>query len=838
MLQPFDIIQGAQSPANPRVFVIGAFDSRITFYSQQARALSIVHALRDQGVLHDDLRIAVVGAGAAGLSAASAAALLSNARVDLYERADEVIPLQRASQRRQLDPHIYDWPRVGSTDPEAELPILDWTAGSALDVRRDVKQEFEGILAATSPRLSLHLRHEIVAAREVGGGALQLDCRRDPRPGEVSNDPDGKVFGQATYDLLILAFGFGLEVLQSVPGAPGASYWTDAGVPVAEFEGRANPRFLISGNGDGGLIDLVAAASAHFDHAGMIRAIVGQPNIETIFERLTAIDARAFAAFRDGAGFDFLATYDAEIHDDISALGLFDLVSSRLRPGVRLTLQTLKPEVFTVESATLNRVAAYLVVRACERGAQTGFDHITGGDLAVTTAPQNALYEAPLWFSCAGQTFGVDAAIIRHGPGRLKAREPFVDLLRDFSDSHKAWLALHGESIVVPRLSEAARLAYIDAGRSFQLPIPNHVQRRLQAQQPTLVRVQPDAGAMRWSGDLAPDAVAALWNSGANSFDILVLGPPLPLGPVAAALIRLALHAVRASLVANAADWRTLVDSLTTGSAHAEHLASPIIRPGPSAAANRNPRSMSASDLAATLHRALNAWMLDALHRTIDNFTSTARDPGNVVGFRAAADLRVRMAVIWSGWRPQLEADPQLLDRFLRLMICAQDDDERQDEARVLVGPCKLNPIIRAVGAALAIAAVWPETSPRGDRPGNLLRNLATGDSHRGHACAAELIDREPTAIAAAAFMWRTDFIVLSQVNTPIGLAARAEAGIGEVEHDQPGIADRMGAGGVVVTLDEAFRKAAEIGIVELETLLNTVEANHFSQLAAAIERA
>lgn len=47
-LQPFDIIEGAQSPANAKVFVIGAFDSRITLYSQQVRALALVHALQNK----------------------------------------------------------------------------------------------------------------------------------------------------------------------------------------------------------------------------------------------------------------------------------------------------------------------------------------------------------------------------------------------------------------------------------------------------------------------------------------------------------------------------------------------------------------------------------------------------------------------------------------------------------------------------------------------------------------------------------------------------------------------------------------------------------------------
>lgn len=123
-LEPFDIIAGARSPAHSKVFVIGAFDSRITFYSQQVRALSLVHALRDQGILYDGLRVAVIGGGAAGITAAAAAALAADVTVDLYERADDVLPLQSATRSRRLDTHIYGWPLRANCAKAAGLHVV------------------------------------------------------------------------------------------------------------------------------------------------------------------------------------------------------------------------------------------------------------------------------------------------------------------------------------------------------------------------------------------------------------------------------------------------------------------------------------------------------------------------------------------------------------------------------------------------------------------------------------------------------------------------------------------------------------------------------------------
>jgi NADPH-dependent 2,4-dienoyl-CoA reductase/sulfur reductase-like enzyme len=120
-----DILDGAAVRDRPNLFVIGSFDRRIIFYSQQVRALSLVHAFKDLGYLHSNPRIAVVGGGAAGIAAAAAAALVSESQVVLFEAAGELLPLQSTTVRRRLDPHIYEWPAHDTVDPIADLPILD-----------------------------------------------------------------------------------------------------------------------------------------------------------------------------------------------------------------------------------------------------------------------------------------------------------------------------------------------------------------------------------------------------------------------------------------------------------------------------------------------------------------------------------------------------------------------------------------------------------------------------------------------------------------------------------------------------------------------------------------
>ena len=155
MLTPYDIIEGARVPGSPGLYVVGCYDSRITFYSQQVRALELAYALREQQHLASNARIAVIGGGAGGVTLAAALALTANVNVVLFERADVLLPLQRGSTRRRIDPHIYDWPRDDADHEFAELPLLDWRAGPASDVRDAVVSEFNEVVDKVTPRIEV-----------------------------------------------------------------------------------------------------------------------------------------------------------------------------------------------------------------------------------------------------------------------------------------------------------------------------------------------------------------------------------------------------------------------------------------------------------------------------------------------------------------------------------------------------------------------------------------------------------------------------------------------------------------------------------------------------------
>ncbi|OOG70027.1 hypothetical protein B0E45_14595 [Sinorhizobium sp. A49] len=812
------------------MYVLGCFDRRITFYSQQVRALSLVHALHELGYLQNAPQIAVIGAGAAGLTAAAAAALASAGRVVLFETARELVPLQSATARRKLDPHIYDWPRDDATDAIANLPILDWEAGASRSVRQDVVLEFEDIAGRVAGRLEKRTGHQVKQIRGVGTTYEIIYDRLDNAPGggPAQNLSD-------RFDMVFLAIGFGLEPRETIRAIADTSYWSDAGVPTAEFAARPTPRFFISGNGDGGLIDFVAAASRDFDHRAMIRLIAEHPGIQEIAGDLVAIDARARDAQTNAVPFDMYAVYEAEIRERIEAIGLVGEVARRLRPGVQLTLQTEHPEIFTVNTSALNRLAAFATIKACETSDQWRFTHIHGQNVTRVEAYTPDAGQPAFLLDCEGTRIEADEVIIRRGPKRAEARRPFIDVLGDYETTHSEWLQRHGDATLVPTLSNKARAFFDERAKLEDIPLSRRRQRQAAANLPVSFQLRVVGSDIRWSGALSKENIAEPWDAD-RLYEVILPGEPADLGPVTSAILRMACHARQVTLHADPAHWRDHVRRLSADSLHAAGMSTPRIVGGNPGGAAQNPETISAVRLGRQLHEWLDRWILNCLHQHLAEFLRTGADPGRAVGLAIAPDLRQMMADTWDDWRDAFEDDPALLNHFLRLMVCATDEDDDLDAAQVLVGPNKLPAIICGTAVSLAIASSWEATAPNSTRPGNLRRRRGGATEWTGHGCAADLINGKAMPLCAGSFMWQTNFVILTVQGT-IELAKRAEIPFAQVESGQPAFTETDGSGPVVMWISAAFSNAVETGADALSATLADVENRHFARLTAAIQK-
>lgn len=827
MLTPADIIAGARISAHPGAYVLGIDDTRITFFSQQVRALELAHALQHEHLFHANARVAVIGGGAAGITLAAALALQGGTSVHLFEKAHRLLPLQGDTQRRRLDPHIYDWPNPDADHELAQLPILDWRSGSAIDVRDAVLREFGEVQFATEGRLVLNERHEVHAIAP-NAGRFTLTFEREGPSGVRQS-------ANQEFDIVVLAIGFGIEPRFAIPHTETASYWRDAGVPGADIDGNPRPTFLVSGNGDGGLIDLIASASATFRHDDIVRGIAQRAGVQALRDALLEIDDQALTAEANGRGFDFITAYDQAIGDQVEALGLVDDMQARLRPGVQLFLQTREPELLSIRTARLNRLAVYLLTKACARPIAENFTHIVCDDVVLFPS-QPGDGHGTRRFGCGLTNVVADWVIARRGPSRNTVRQPFANLLADYAAEHGEWIQLFPVDSIAPKLSPATHAHFKQLAARAKLPPPRYQLNALIAAMPRSGKLWLTGGQARWSGDLAPAEVATLWSDDSPQFDLTVSDAPGQLGSVLAhAVARMAIHAPRTELLCEVARWQPFMASLSSESPSAGGLQLPRLRALGGHPSILNPVSMPPDDLAAQINRALDLWLLDALHRRLTRYIGQGEDPGHAVSFVAAADLRRQMAPIWQEWVRRFQHDPALLKRFLGLAVCAKDESAAADEASALVGRLLLLPLVRACAVALAVATAWQVTAPHGSHPGNLARN-ANGTGRTGHTCVAGYINSEDMALIALRHAWTTEFVLLPMQSVPPALIAGGNRSLGKSDTGTPLLGQPGVDGKLMLTVDMQFREAASTSAAALSSLLLYIEEEHFSRLRAAIE--
>lgn len=565
----------------------------------------------------------------------------------------------------------------------------------------------------------------------------------------------------------------------------------------------------------------------------IIRGIAQRQGVRDLGPRLIEIDHQARLADGEGRGFDFLAAYDASIGADVETLGLVSELRTRLRPGVQLYFQTRRQEMLSVRTARLNRLAVYLLTKACI--APQRLEHIVCPDLvalpAVAGAPATRFR-----IQCDMREIEVDQVIARRGPDDTAVRLPFKNLLVGFKADHMAWVTHFPDDAIAPVLSQSALSYYQRLAREAQLPPPRYRHAAVEAALPVRVKLALDADQIRWSGDINFRAALTGWAPDTTPIELMITASPGNIGaPLAYAVARFAVNAPRITLFVDVAQWRPFLEAASTQSPNASGYMLPRLQALGGHASILNLTVDAPDALAVRLHCAMDTWVLERIDSHMSRYLAYGDDPGHLVSMVASRDLRAQMRPIWATWHSTFIADPVLLSRFLKLAVCARDDAGLAWEAMVLVGPHQLASLIRVCAAGLAVAAAWQITTPRGIHPGNLGRT-AGANTRTGHACGAALIEGEEMAIAALQHMWSTDFVILPMQSLPATMFSRANASLSRTMSSVPSLTD-VGESRLMLTLDQTFRAAAEGGLAPLAELLNSLEEQHFAALQRYIDR-
>ena len=345
----------------------------MTIYSQQIRALNLIWALdREHGGL-ERKKIAIIGAGVAGLTAA-AAALLSGANVTVLERRTDILTLQKGNSKRWLHPRIYDWPFTNEPDRDARLPVLSWTASNSEEVAKQIHQAWKQI------------SNDFQGFVSVQTSAGQPEVNYTPADGLTVS---WNSTGPRAFDVVILAVGFGLEGT-----AAAHSYWAPDELDV-DF--GPSQKCLVSGYGDGGLVDLARLCVKDFRQDELISLFANSAATPSLIARIKEIEAEALK------------------HDDgwltgeyrtLSLPVLQDYLSTKRRTDRTVFLAGKTPWPYSQRSSALNRFIA------CQLERIGAFTSVTCGPW-VNFEPFELGGEVT-WQD--GSVARYERVVVRHGP--------------------------------------------------------------------------------------------------------------------------------------------------------------------------------------------------------------------------------------------------------------------------------------------------------------------------------------------------------------------------------------------------------------------------------------
>ena len=241
------------------VYAVGLETGVVSFYSQQCRAFDLARLFakkQDIKSLQEN-KIGIIGGGVAGTTLWAALQAYGFEDVTLYEASDEILSRQASADHRHAHPAINDWPRFDANrkfSSTTKWPFLNWFGADAASVVRQMRDDpYIKELRAKAPN-GVKLRHLAVKISD------RLESDATGLPPVTVNFQTQQGSCQDYFCTLFLAVGYDYEI--GLNHSASNSYWWPDNVREYLWDRHeyGEYQFLMSGTGDGGLIDLVRLA--------------------------------------------------------------------------------------------------------------------------------------------------------------------------------------------------------------------------------------------------------------------------------------------------------------------------------------------------------------------------------------------------------------------------------------------------------------------------------------------------------------------------------------------------------------------------------------------------
>ena len=349
----------------------------------------------------------------------------------MFDQLPDILSLIGHGSARWLHPHIYEWPNEGSEEKRAGLPIMDWTTGTAGTVVDDLRPQWERLAKAYGIKCHLGVCDFRVEGHPNGKYLLRWRGKQiigGVGPAVMRDQLD-------EFDIVILSVGFGLEEKSDRFPAT-ITYWAADNIERDEAGAGAPRRVLVSGTGDGGLIDVLRYSFRRFRHDTVLDQLQQEwltpEDLARVKDTIPRIETQAWERRRDKK------SYVADLN----------LAYRRLAQSIRLRVELPRREDIEVwhaglaehpldlDAAPLNR---FLYQLTATRYLGGGLDQASRGEAWTAVF--------------AGKTpRPFDDVVVRHGPVSA--------LKKHFGDIVKRCAAMEANAKVTP---DPSRIRVYDA---------------------------------------------------------------------------------------------------------------------------------------------------------------------------------------------------------------------------------------------------------------------------------------------------------------------------------------------------------------------------------------
>ncbi|MCW3848080.1 hypothetical protein OF829_12590 [Sphingomonas sp. LB-2] len=247
-------ILAGRVPHKDRLYAIGPFAERVSFASQQRRAMNLICAIHDEICRSGDdaglkgKSACVVGAGLAGLTCSIALAAF-NCTNWILEASHRPLNTTRHAKHREIHPTINFWPRE-TVSISTELPFMNWYQDRCDLLMARLLDKWERF-ATRSEIMPITYRSTVTGVQR--------------KSGKWQVTTTGTASPVQDFDLVIFATGFGLEKIVMNSGSP--AYWSLDGDRIDAIRDASPPvvkNFVVGGTGDGGLIEVLRLLYRNF----------------------------------------------------------------------------------------------------------------------------------------------------------------------------------------------------------------------------------------------------------------------------------------------------------------------------------------------------------------------------------------------------------------------------------------------------------------------------------------------------------------------------------------------------------------------------------------------